>query len=212
VAYAGCEIVKRRPHDLGACAVFILALNAPSFAQQYSFRNYGAAEGLQNLTVLSLAQDGAGYIWAGTEGGLYRYDGTRFRLMAGFEGLPCATEVHALHVAPDGALWANTCNHVYRWDGQGFHAIAELGSMLSGAQGMANDPGGGVVVATPSGLYEVAPGGAGSLAARPYPLGPELSGKESRGIARSGSQLWFGCERQLCVEDRGRISKFGPAE
>jgi hypothetical protein len=58
--------------------------------------------------------------------GLYRYDGTRFRLMAAAEGLPCATEVHALHVAADGALWANTCAQVFRFDGQSFHAIVGL--------------------------------------------------------------------------------------
>jgi signal transduction histidine kinase/CheY-like chemotaxis protein len=204
--------VRWRPHSLGACVAFMVTLNAPSVAQQYSFRHYGMADGLQNLTILSLAQDGAGYIWAGSEGGLYRYDGTRFRLISASEGLPCATEVHALHVAADGALWANTCEHVYRWDGQRFHSIAGLNGMLSGAQGMANDAHGDVVVATPAGLYEVAPGSGGSLAARPYPLGPELSGKASRGIARSGSQLWFGCERRVCVEDHGVVSKFGTAE
>src|SRR5664279_6440330 len=104
-----------RCHSLRTPAALILALSGACFAQQYSFRHYGASEGLQNLTILSLAQDGAGFVWAGSEGGLYRYDGTRFRLMTAAEGLPCATEVHALHVAADGALWANTCGHVYRW-------------------------------------------------------------------------------------------------
>ena len=204
--------MKCRRNSLVACVAFILALSAPIMAQQYSFRHYGMAEGLQNLSVLSLAQDGAGYIWVGSEGGLYRYDGTRFRLMATSEGLPCATEVHALHVATDGALWANTCGHVYRWDGQRFQPIAGLNSMLSGAQRMANDEYGEVVIATPAGLYKVAPGDSSSLPARPYPLGPELSGKATRGIARTGSQLWFGCEREVCVEDHGRISKFGSAD
>src|ERR1039457_2306059 len=69
-------------HRLGACASLILAWSCVGVAQQYSFRHYLAADGLQNLVVLSLAQDGAGYIWAGSEGGLYRYDGTRFRLLA----------------------------------------------------------------------------------------------------------------------------------
>src|ERR1700687_6292762 len=116
-----------------ALAALVLALTGSAAAQQYSFRHYGAAEGLQNLVVLSLAQDGAGYIWAGSEGGLYRYDGTRFRLMSAAEGLPCATEVHALHVATDGALWANTCDHIFRFDGQRFRPIAGVGGMLSGA-------------------------------------------------------------------------------
>jgi hypothetical protein len=180
----------------------ILAWNCVGVAQQYSFRHYGAADGLQNLAILSLAQDGAGYIWAGSEGGLYRYDGTRFRLMAAAEGLPCATEVHALHVAADGALWANTCERIFRFDGQRFHPIAGSERHVVRHAGMANDAHGNVAVATPNGLYEAAPDGAGSYAARPYPLGPELAGTPMRGIARNGSQLWFGCGRRLCVEDR----------
>ena len=204
--------VKYRRHSLGACAALILALAGAAVAQQYSFRIYGAAEGLQNLSVLSLAQDGAGYIWAGTEGGLYRYDGTHFRLMAAAEGLPCATEVRALHVAADGALWANTCSQILRFDGQRFHPVAGLSGMLTGAQGMANDKHGQVVVAMPWGLYETAPKGDGSFSAHPYPLAPELAGAPTRGIARNGSQLWFGCGRRLCVEEGGRVSTFGPAE
>jgi signal transduction histidine kinase/CheY-like chemotaxis protein len=199
-------------HSYAACAALILMFHGVGTAQQYSFRNYGAADGLQNLTILSLAQDGAGYIWAGSEGGLYRYDGTRFHLMAAGEGLPCATEVHALHVAADGALWANTCGRIFRFDGLRFQPVAGLSGMLSGAQGMANGAPGQVLVATPSGLYEMAASGDGSFSARPHALGPELARMPMRGIARNGSQLWFGCGRRLCVEDSGRVSIFGPAE
>src|SRR6516225_9230718 len=102
----------------GEAAAIVLALVLPAAAQEYSFRFYGAEEGLQNLVVLSLAQDHTGYIYAGTEGGLYRYDGTRFRLMGQAEGLPCSTEVHGLFVASDGALWVNTCARVFRFGGQ----------------------------------------------------------------------------------------------
>ena len=204
-------VVHLRPR-LGVCAALVLAWNSAGIAQQYSFRQYGAAEGLQNLSTLSLAQDGAGYIWVGSEGGLYRYDGTRFRLMAAAEGLPCATEVHALHVAADGALWANTCGRVFRFDGQSFHAVAGLNGMFFGAQGMANGGHGHVEVATPYGLFEATPDGAGVWAAHPYPLGPELAGIAMRGIARNGSELWFGCGRKVCMEERGRVSMFGSAE
>ena len=112
--------------SFGACAALLLALESAAVAQQYSFRHYGASDGLQNMAVLSLAQDGAGYMWAGSEGGLYRYDGTRFRLMSAAEGLPCATEVHALHIATDGALWANTCSKVFRFDGRRFHGDVSI--------------------------------------------------------------------------------------
>jgi signal transduction histidine kinase/DNA-binding NarL/FixJ family response regulator len=199
-------------HSLGAYAALILTLCGSGVAQQYSFRYYGAGEGLQNLAVLSLAQDGAGYIWAGSEGGLYRYDGTRFRLMGAAEGLPCSTEVHALHVAVDGALWANTCAQLFRFDGQHFRPIAGIRGMFSGTQSMVDDAHGNVLVAAPSGLYEVAPKSDGSFAARTYPLGLGLAGTPVRGIAWNGSQLWFGCGRRICVEDGRRISTFGPAE
>ena len=202
----------RRYRSLVLGFVLVLTLPGFAFAQQYSFRHYGAAEGLENLAILSLAQDGAGYLWAGSEGGLYRYDGTRFHLMAAAEGLPCATEVHALHVAADGALWANTCSHVFRFDGQRFHAIAGLSGMSSAAQRMANGAHGDVWMTTAEGLYEVSPDGAGSLSAHRHPLGAALAGMPLRGIARNGSQLWFGCGRRLCVEDGGHVAVFGPAE
>ncbi|MGA2721322.1 MAG: ATP-binding protein [Bryobacteraceae bacterium] len=196
---------------LSGCAALILALGGSGFAQQYSFRHYGAAEGLQNLVILSLAQDGAGYIWAGSEGGLYRYDGTRFRLMGAAEGLPCSNEVHTLHVAADGALWANTCAQILRFDGQRFQAITRLGGWQAGAQSMADGPHGGVLVATPAGLYEALPGSSGDpFRVRPYLLPAELADKPVRGIVRHGSQLWFGCGQRLCLEDGGRVSVFGP--
>lgn len=201
-----------RRHSVVACIASLLAFAGLAGAQQYSFRHYGAAEGLQNLAILSLAQDGAGFIWAGSEAGLYRYDGTRFRLMAAEDGLPCVSEVHALHVAADGALWANLCAQVLRYDGQRFHQVAGLADLLTGAQRMANGPKGGVTVATPSGLYEAGPNADGSFSAHPYPLGPEFQGMDMRGIARQGAQLWFGCGRNLCVADRGRVSVFGTAE
>src|SRR5215467_13979589 len=118
VKRGGLQVIRRR--GLGKAVVTVLALAINGAAQEYSFRLYGPAEGLRNLVVLSLAQDRQGFIWAGTEGGLYRYDGTRFRLMGQEEGLPCSTEVHGLFVASDGALWANTCAKIFRFDGQRF--------------------------------------------------------------------------------------------
>jgi signal transduction histidine kinase/CheY-like chemotaxis protein len=182
----------------------------PLKAQQYSFRHYGAAEGLQNMAVLSLAQDGEGYIWAGTEGGLYRYDGTRFRLMGAAEGLPCGTEIHTLYLAADGALWTNACNQVFRFDGQIFHSVPGLNGPLHGAQRIAEDVQGHVIVSTTTGLQEVLPAGGGSFVLRPHRLPAALEGKPMHGILRHGSQLWFGCNLHLCVEDGGRTSIFGP--
>ena len=196
----------------GARIAIIVMLAGVCLAQQSSFRHYGAAEGLQNLATLSLAQDGRGFLWAGTEGGLYRYDGTRFRLMGAAEGLPCTTEVQALHVSKEGNLWANTCSKLFRFDGQRFRAVAGVSEMLSRAQAMADGPRGKLVVATTSGLLEVAPDGKGGFAAQPYMPGPGPSNRRARGIFRYGPQLWFGCENQLCVEENGHIREYGEEE
>lgn len=190
--------------------LLLLITTGTGVAQQYPFRHYGAAEGLQNLAILSLAQDGEGFLWAGSEGGLYRYDGTAFHLMGAAEGLPCTTEVQALHVSEDGALWANTCSRLFRFDGQRFQVAAGVNEMLNRAQAMANGPNERVIVATTSGLLELAPNGPGSsFTARPYLAGTGPGARGVRGIFRRGRQLWFGCEEHLCVEEGGRIVEYG---
>jgi signal transduction histidine kinase/DNA-binding response OmpR family regulator/ligand-binding sensor domain-containing protein len=187
-----------------------LAIAAPVQAQVYSFRHYGAAEGLQNLTILSFVQDREGYIWAGTEGGLYRYDGTRFRLMGAAEGLPCGTEIHTLYLAADGALWTQACHQVFRFDGHSFRPLLSLTGPLASAQRIAEDIQGHVLVSTSTGLTEILPAGGDSFALRPHPLPVALEGKPMHAILRHGSQLWFGCDHNLCVEDGAQISTFGP--
>lgn len=43
------------------------------------FENIGREQGLPNPIPISLAQDGDGFLWIGTQGGLTRWDGYRFR-------------------------------------------------------------------------------------------------------------------------------------
>ncbi len=193
--------------------LLVLASAAPCVGQEYSFRVYGAAEGLQNLVVLSLAQDHAGYIWAGTEGGLYRYDGSRFRLMGPAQGLPCSTETHALFLAADGALWANLCSSIFRFDGQRFQPVSGRETfLLPGTQMMADGAGGSVLITTTKGLYEASRAGDGSFLMRPWPLPAPFEGMRMHGIVREGARLWFGCGQQLCLQDGAHISVFGPEE
>jgi PAS domain S-box-containing protein len=195
--------------SFGQAVVLAQVFVVCAIAQEYSFRYYGAVEGLQNLVVLSLAQDRAGYIWAGTEVGLYRYDGARFRLMGQAEGLPCSSEVHGLFAASDGALWANTCARIFRFDGKRFQAIPGTDTLLRGAQVMADGLGGKVLIATPTGLDEASRGVDGSFSTHSYPLPKALAGKPTHGILRYGARLWFGCDRELCMEEAGHISVFG---
>ena len=55
-------------------------------AQRYSFREY--TQGLGNLNIASLAQDRTGFLWVGTQNGLYRYDGGQFQAFGDAQGIP----------------------------------------------------------------------------------------------------------------------------
>lgn len=86
-------------------------------AQQYSFSP--TTTGLGNLNVNAIAQDRSGYLWVGTENGLYRYDGREFRQFGAADGLHSHT-IQSLYAAPDGTLFIGTTNGIFfeRHDGQ----------------------------------------------------------------------------------------------
>ena len=60
---------------------------------------------------MSLAEDGAGFVWVGTQGGLVRWDGYRGRHYAADPALDSAlpdSYVRKLHVDGQGRLWIGT--------------------------------------------------------------------------------------------------------
>jgi ligand-binding sensor domain-containing protein len=64
-----------------------LALSASLQAQQYVFRAYRQAEGLKNLAVNALATDRTGFLWLGTENGVYRFLGSGFERFGPEQGI-----------------------------------------------------------------------------------------------------------------------------
>jgi signal transduction histidine kinase/ligand-binding sensor domain-containing protein len=63
--------------------------------------------------VASLAQTSDGYLWIGTDHGLYRFDGARFERFE--EQLPTKRSVYGLYASSDGGLWIS-----YESGGVGF--------------------------------------------------------------------------------------------
>ena len=81
---------------LGAASLFVPS----AVAQRYNFKFYGEDEGLKNLAVQAVLQDRAGFLWAGTQNGLYRYDGNHFTEFTTREGLP-GTRIKSLYESAD---------------------------------------------------------------------------------------------------------------
>ncbi|HZP67088.1 MAG TPA: two-component regulator propeller domain-containing protein, partial [Rudaea sp.] len=115
---------------------------SPTLPGHYLFRSYGPADGLTNTAVTQLLQDAYGFIWAGTDDGLYRYDGYQFELIGSEQGLPSGG-IDVLYTDHRGTLWVATRGALSRSEGMGFvrlplamaadeavHALADDGSRV----------------------------------------------------------------------------------
>ena len=97
----------------------------------YAFRTFRQAEGLANQSTTALAQDREGFLWAGTEDGLFRLEGDRLRRFGEEDGLPSATILdNGLSAGLHHGLWISTNRGLVFWDGRRFLRPSALG--LSG--------------------------------------------------------------------------------
>jgi diguanylate cyclase (GGDEF)-like protein len=81
---------------------------------RFTFRDVPEGLGLSTATVTSLVQDHNGFLWIGTQAGLFRYDGltvTRF----GEEQWLRSSYITQLLVSPRGELWVATHLGIWRY-------------------------------------------------------------------------------------------------
>ena len=108
---------------VGALSLLLLCPSAraldPSLdVSQYAHTVWKMRDGFTRGTIWAIAQTPDGYLWLGTEFGLYRFDGVRavpWQPPPG-QDLPSPV-VYNLLVARDGALWIGTMNGVASWKG-----------------------------------------------------------------------------------------------
>jgi diguanylate cyclase (GGDEF)-like protein len=189
-----------------------LAFAGPLRAEQALLHEFGPADGLESLAVQTAVQDGEGFLWVGTENGLYRFDGLRFRRVGADQGL---ASVQALAPQGDG-LWVGTPNGLW-WlhRGQLVGVPAPDGRPLAihGHGSLAPSPDGRLWVGAESGLYQVmrAADGVGWRASA------ALMGEAARHVQQQVDTLavltdgtsWFGCGGALCRVRSGRVDVFG---
>jgi len=175
----------------------------PAGGQHWSFQVYGAKDGLTNSNIVALHQDRQGFIWASTEGGLFRYDGDRFRFF------PAEREtkkgiIICLYTSADGRLWAGSAAGLFRWTGEAFTAVpgfeeADLrdGQMIGGDA---------------TNLYVATPQGVRALPLKGEGKDRVISSKPSSAVfVASDGSLWSGCGALLCSIRDGREWEWGEA-
>ena len=212
--FTGCgSLAWVHRHLMRTLRVIVLAMLSTAcalgWAEQMSIRDYGQADGLDNLAVHALAQDPAGFLWIGTENGLYRFDGTRFDGIGREQGI---VDVSALSLDAAGRLWIGMRSGLWIWerntlrevrrDGQRIpvglpHSFASTGPdhlwVLSGWQ-----------------LLELTTrdGGRGwQVSNGPRPTQSELAHISS--IALHDGELWMGCGRALCRLHGSQVERWG---
>jgi diguanylate cyclase (GGDEF)-like protein len=175
-------------------------------AQRYSFTD--TTEGLGNLNVNCIAQDRTGYLWVGTENGLYRYDGFRFKEYGAAEGIAART-IQNLFVDIDGTLWAGATTGVYFERKDGVFAEVRPPAPVDGFSQRI----GAAFTALSSGRVAMADRAGGFLLRR---VAPEqwvaepmhLEGERILSVlAGAKGELWYGCDKDLCLQSNGRTTR-----
>jgi len=197
---------------LAALAVLFLSPTVV-FAQRYNFKFYGDEEGLHNLAVQTIIQDRSGFLWVGTQNGLFRYDGNRFLEFDRRSGLPSA-RIESLYESVDGTLWVGTRVGLARRTGNGFTAVPlPKASGIMGRSGISSNSKGDLFFATESGLRKGTPDGAGGLTLSTVAQPAETASMEANMVfVDEQDTVWFGCGDRLCRLENGAARVIGPEE
>lgn len=99
--------------------IFFLCGAMSVFAQSPAYLHYDVSDGLPSGLVYTIAQDARGLLWFGTDKGLARFDGTRFRNYTMRDGLP-DPEIINLFEDSHQRLWLSCFRKklAYRQDGK----------------------------------------------------------------------------------------------
>jgi diguanylate cyclase (GGDEF)-like protein len=177
-------------------------------AQRYSFREY--TEGLGNLNIACLVQDHTGYLWVGTQNGLYRYDGTKFQSFGVAQGVP-ERMIQSLYVGTDGTLWVATTTGIYFEQRDGH--FAEVRSPIPGGQFLQRagtvftaDQPDQVVTVTRDGAFLLRHSNDEQWVAESMHL---ESGNLRSVLYGPDGALWYGCDSDMCRMTGGKTTRMG---
>jgi len=193
-----------------AQAAFAAAQSAPAatpFLGRFIFHSYGEEQGLLDASVECVLQDRTGFIWAGTDDGLFRFDGRRFQRFSREQGLP-RTRVYQLYETSSGGLYVATGAGLARFNGQHFVVVgAPIGAAAISHQGVAADSHGTLYVGTERGLFvgredRFAPDGEANGVGDGPVGGVHV---DASGI------LYFARGGRLFRRESGRVTEFGRA-
>jgi ligand-binding sensor domain-containing protein/signal transduction histidine kinase len=193
------------------CCFFFLARNnlsgrdLPAFAE-YQTTIWRVEDGLPQSTVTCLAQTAEGYLWLGTQNGLVRFDGVKFRVFDE-NNTPAFKNSRIVRLLSnqDGTLWVGTEHSglVGVYDGHfTSYNVPSRGTTHDYARVFCNDRAGALwevscewqLIKCAQGQFTVPSDGWDLSGAQAHALTCDAAGK-----------IWVGTERELAVLQAGRF-------
>ena len=187
--------------------IIALAAGLGLQAQHLPVRHYGAAEGLYSLGAQALLRDRIGFLWVGTQNGLFYFNGRAFTEHRA-HGKPVTRDyIDNLFEDSSGAIWIGTRSEVVRMVNFQPETIS-LGAHVGakGSQSFAAGPDGVVYIATKSGLAVWSGPG--------QPIRWKRREAAVNGIYFDSSQkaLWWGESGKLWRQTSKETVTFGPED
>jgi diguanylate cyclase (GGDEF)-like protein len=186
-------------------------------AQQYSFRHYTREDGLPNLAVNYISRSPSGELWVGTDGGLFRFDGTAFTTFDDAKGIP-PEDIGGLSMSPEGRTWVTLVRGLYTQTGDHFTPVHTPGGAVEADfhASIAFIDRDHVIVPRNGHAFELDRtgdtwGGHDFFSAEQLSANPGLLSVRRLFRSRSGA-LWMSCGRHLCSYVAGQIEAWGDAE
>lgn len=196
---------------VGVCGAWMtLAVPAPALdshvpVTQYGFQSWQTDTGLPQNTVHAIVQGRDGFLWIATEGGLVRFDGEQFSVMARANTPQLPSDlIYDLMLDSAGVVWVSTSGGLARVvDGQ-VERFGPKQGIPSTQVWRTFEGGGSVWVLTAAGLFRVE-----GIRAERVRLDADLT-ENSRMLAGLDGSLWVGtAEGVMRSASHGKFAPLG---
>jgi len=179
------------------------ALNPGERFHDYVRDNWSSENGLPQVSVLTITQDGTGYIWIGTQNAIARFDGVHFTVFDRRNTGVDTTMATVSYTDRQGHPWFGTAHGALRF-ADGKFAAFRAGSGNAAVQGITESDDGTLLFATSLGVMRL----------RGAALEPTLlEGERSCTLLRDGGDLWVGQTGQLSRIADGGVTRYSlPAQ
>ena len=186
-----------------------------SFASKFIQTVYNQKNGIESNEVNCLYQSSSGYVWVGTDSGLYRTNGTGFSSINLWE-TDDRTDVYSINcIMQDstGKMWIGTDNYglFFIEDGNNYHFRDEYYNGVKTIYDFVEDSDGNIFVASSSGLFKVSISEDGRYILEMH-SNKDIAMQKFADIEIDDDKIWGITENNIYIWSKDEVKKILDAE